>query len=63
MEQIRVAADQKVDSLLADGLAVELQKKGKSTSAEVKAFFGKNVLHPAREEWRSGGRGRSRCVC
>jgi hypothetical protein len=36
MEQIRDAADQKVDSMLADGLAVELRKKGKAHQKRLK---------------------------
>jgi hypothetical protein len=39
MEQIREAADQKVDSLLADGLAVELRKKGKAHQKRLKTLL------------------------
>jgi hypothetical protein len=60
MEQIREAADQKVDSLLAGGLAAELRKKGKSTSEEVEDFVGTYVLHHSRAGWWSGGSGRGR---
>jgi hypothetical protein len=41
MEQIRDAADQKVDSLLADGLGVELRKKGKAHQKRLKNLLEK----------------------
>jgi hypothetical protein len=44
MEQIREAADQKVDSLLADGLAVELRKKGKAHQKRLKTLLEKKFF-------------------
>ena len=41
MEQIRDAADQKVDSLLAGGLGVELRKKGKAHQKRLKNLLEK----------------------
>jgi hypothetical protein len=54
MEQSRDAADQKVDSLLADGLGVELRKKGKAHQKRLKNLVEKMLFTLAGQ---SGGAG------
>jgi hypothetical protein len=46
MEQSREATDQKVDGLLANGLAEELTKKGKAHNKRLKTLLENMLRHP-----------------